>query len=171
MNSEKKPSYDRADNNQIIPGKRGNHWEKRLSLLHMKNIAAVLIGLIASVFVIALVQQLGNMLFPCDLPRPEKRADWPEFMQQLPFMAKLFVVISYGLAGFTAGTIATFIQGRTNNFTPTFVICGTLQLFTWMSMISIPHPLWMWVGGTITIIPCGYWAFWKFKLNTNDPTL
>ncbi|ASS50002.1 MAG: hypothetical protein A3D31_10535 [Candidatus Fluviicola riflensis] len=136
----------------------------------MKNIAAILIGLIAGVFVIALIQYMGNVLFPADLPKPEKRVDWPEYMLHLPFMAKLFIVLSYGLAGFTAGTVATFIQGRTD-FKPTLIITCTLQLFTWMSMVNIPHPFWMWIFGTITIIPCGYWAFWKFKIKTNDPTL
>ncbi|MES2556179.1 MAG: hypothetical protein V4604_08520 [Bacteroidota bacterium] len=133
----------------------------------MKNIAAILIGLIAGVFVIALVQYMGNVMFPGDLPEPEKRAEWPEFMKQLPFMGKLFIVISYGLAGFTAGTIATFIQGRTD-FKPTLIICCTIQLFIWMSMISIPQPLWMCIGGTITIIPCGYWAFRKFRIKKEE---
>ena len=129
----------------------------------MKNIAAVLVGLIVGVFVIALVQYMGNTMFPADWPVPEKRADWPEFMKHVPFMAKLFVIISYALAGFTAGTVATFIQGRTNDFKPTLIITSVLQLFTWMSMISIPHPVWMWIFGTITIVPCGYWAFWNFR--------
>lgn len=128
----------------------------------MKNIAAVLIGLIAGVFVIALIQYMGNTLFPTDWPLPEKHTDWPEFMLHVPFMAKLLVIISYGLAGFVAGTLATFIQGRTD-FKPTLIITCVLQLFIWMSMTNIPHPLWMWIGGTITIIPCGYWAFWKFR--------
>jgi hypothetical protein len=129
----------------------------------MRNIAAVLIGLIIGVFVISFTQWMGNLMFPCDLPVPEKQSGWPEYMLHLPFMAKLFIIISYGLGGFVAGTVATFIQGRTD-FKPILIITCVLQLFTWMSMTIIPHPLWMWIGGTITIIPCGYWAFWKFRL-------
>lgn len=136
----------------------------------MKNIAAILVGLIVGAFVIAFIQWMGNILFPCDLPLPQKRSDWPQYMLHLPFMAKFFMIISYGLAGFVAGTVATFIQGRTD-FKPTLIITGILQLFIWMSMTNIPHPFWMWIGGTIMIIPCGYWAFWKFKIKTNDPTL
>lgn len=128
----------------------------------MKNITAILVGLIVGAFVISFIQWMGIVLFPSDLPLSENRSERMEYMLHLPFMAKLFMIISYGLAGFVAGTVATFIQGRTD-FKPTLIITGVLQLLIWMSMTSMPHPFWMWVGGTITIIPCGYWAFWKFK--------
>lgn len=124
----------------------------------MRNILSGLAGLISAVFATGLVQWMGNSLFASDVPFPEKREDLAQYMQQLPFMAKFFVVLGYAVGGFVAGIVASFIQGRTYS-RPGIVAAGVLQLFAWMNMMSFPHPFWMWLFGSVAIIPMSWLAF------------
>lgn len=129
----------------------------------MRNIAAILLGLIAGVFTITCVQWMGNMAFPADIPYPEKRADQLTYMQHVPTMAKWMIVFSYGIAGFVSGLVATFIQGRTN-FRPALIATGTIQLLICMNMMSMPHPAWMWILTFLLVVPVGYLTYRKFRV-------
>jgi hypothetical protein len=124
----------------------------------MRNILAGILGLILGVFIIGSVQWLGNSLFPSDIPFPEDRNEWESYMEQVPFMAKLFVILAYAAGGFIAGIVATFIQGR-RLYRPALVATGVMQLFAWLNMMSFPHPLWMWMLGSVGIIPMGWLAY------------
>lgn len=129
----------------------------------MRNIASIFVSIIAGVFTIACVQWVGNALFPADIPFPEKRSDLTDYMEHVPFMAKIFVVLSYGGAAFVCALVATFIQGRTD-YRPILITTATIQLLIWMNMMTIPHPVWMWVVVTLLVMPVGYLTFRKYKI-------
>lgn len=128
----------------------------------MRNIAATLSGLIAGVFFIGLIQWVGSTLFPADVPFPEKKSEWSTYMEHVPFLAKLSVIISYAIAGFISAMVASFIQGRTL-YRPALVATGVLQLLAWLNMMSFPHPGWMWFSGSLVIVPMGYFAYRFFR--------
>jgi len=135
----------------------------------MKNILASIIGIIFGVFFIGLIQWMGNSLFPAPVPFPVKRSEWLTYLEHVPLMAKWFMVLSFGIGGFIAGIVATFIQGR-HSFKPMLAAATLLQLLTWMSLMSFPHPIWMWMMGSIVIFPMGYLAFRLLKkIKTEKP--
>jgi hypothetical protein len=136
----------------------------------MRNILAVIAGIITGGFTIAFFQWIGTALFASDVPYPETYAEWDLYIDQLPFMSKFMVIVSYAVAGFAAGTVATFIQGRTA-FRPALVATSVLQLLAWMNMISIAHPFWMWLLGSVVILPAGYFAFRYFRRRRDDPSM
>lgn len=129
----------------------------------MRNIASIFISLIAGVFVITCIQWVGNTLFPADIPFPEKRIEQKMYMEHVPFMAKLFILISYSAAAFVTGIVATYIQGRTD-YRPILISTATIQLLIWMNMMTITHPVWMWIFTTLLVIPVGYLTFRKFRI-------
>lgn len=128
----------------------------------MRPIVAFLVGLISGVFFIGLVELLGSLLFPAGIPLPEKRSDFAAYMEQVPFMAKLFVIIAYGAGAFVASTVTLFIRGRME-FRPALVVVCLLQLFAWLNLFQVPHPAWMWIAGSLVIVPAGYIAFLVFR--------
>lgn len=133
----------------------------------MRNIVSILLGLITGVFTIAFIQWVGNALFPADIPFPEKREKLDAYLDHVPFMAKLFVLLSYGGAAFVCGLTATFIQGRTD-YRPILITTATIQLLIWMNMMTIPHPVWMWIFATLLVMPVGYLTFRKFKISNKS---
>jgi hypothetical protein len=132
----------------------------------MKNILAGILGLILGVFTIGIVQWFGNLQFPADVPFPEEPEEWEFYMERVPFMAKCFVILAYVAGGFVAGIVTTFVQGRTL-YRPTLVATAVMQLFAWLNMMSLPHPLWMWLLGSVAIVPMGWVAY---RLIRRTPT-
>jgi hypothetical protein len=124
----------------------------------MRNILAGLLGLIFGVFFLGLTEMAGSSLFPADIPLPVKRADWDTWLEHVPFMAKFFVILGYAVGGFVAGAVATFVQGR-KQYRPALGAACVMQLFAWFNMMSFPHPLWMWVSGTLIIVPMAMIAY------------
>lgn len=136
----------------------------------MRNIIAGIIGLICGVFFLGLTEWAGNVMFPAGVPYPEKRADWDTYLEHVPFMAKLFVILAFGVGGFVAGVVATFLQGR-KQYRPALVAACVLQLLAWLNMLSFPHPLWMWVSGTLIIIPMGMIGYHVTRKKDPHPPL
>lgn len=133
----------------------------------MRNIVAILLGLIAGVFAITCIQWIGNMAFPAAIPYPEKRADLVTYMEHVPTMAKWMIVCSYGIAGFVSSLVATFIQGRTN-YRPALIVTATIQLLIWMNMMSMTHPAWMWILTILLVMPIGYLTYRKFRIRKTN---
>jgi hypothetical protein len=134
----------------------------------MRNILAGLLGLIFGVFFIGLTEMAGSSLFPADIPAPVKRADWDTWLEHVPFMAKLFVILAYAVGGFLAGIVATFLQGR-KSYRPALAAACVLQLFAWFNMMSFPHPLWMWASGTLIIIPMAMLGYHLLRKKNSGP--
>jgi hypothetical protein len=128
----------------------------------MRNIIAGIFGIIFGVFFIGIIEWAGNALFPSEMPFPENKEEWELYMEQLPSMAKFCVILAYAAGGFIAAVVATLIQGRTF-YRPAMVATVVLQLFAWLNMMSLPHPFWMWVMGSVPIIPMGWIGFKLLK--------
>ena len=128
----------------------------------MKNILATIFGIIFGVFFIGLIQWMGTSLFPASVPFPTKRTEFQTYLEHVPTLAKWFMILSFGVGGFVTGIVATFIQGR-RSLKPTLAATTLLQLLTWMSLMSFPHPLWMWILGSIVTVPMGYLAYRLLK--------
>lgn len=120
---------------------------------HMKIvriILAVVLGILATSIVVGLVQQLGHYLYP--LPEgadPNNPEAIKEYVENAPFMAIFFVILSYAAAAFVGGFVATFIAGDRKKI---YAICiGILFLATSIYMMTIiPSPIWFWILGILS---------------------
>jgi len=128
----------------------------------MRNILAIVFGLIIGGFLVGLSETIAYTLFPGDMAFPAALADRHMYMEQIPFTAQLSVIIGWASGAFIAGVVTTLIQGRTDYRIPLITV-GVLQLFAWMNMISFPHPGWMWVAGSLVFVPLGLLAYVFFR--------
>lgn len=119
----------------------------------IRNIIAVIVGIIAAATIFIAVQSVGAMVFPLpyDLVFTDKEGV-KGMMAAFPPAAILLLAIGYILGSFAAGWISTII-GRPPNATLS-VIVGVILTFGWVvNIASIPHPLWMAVSGFFLFIP------------------
>jgi hypothetical protein len=134
----------------------------------MRDIIAVALGIVTGVFFIMTGETVIHTLFPVDKTDIDTIAGKEAFMDQVPFMARLLVIIGWAIAGFAGSAVTSFIQGRTSFKIPLATI-GVLQLLAWMNMIMIPHhPVWMWVTGSLVFIIPGYFAYYCLRKKPVD---
>ncbi len=107
----------------------------------VRTIVAILLGVFAGAIIVALVEGASHIIWP----PPEGNLQDPEFlksiMHEIPFGAKMGVLVAWGLGVFGGGIIARFISHRHTYaaWTVGVIILG----FGMMTMIAIPHPTWM----------------------------
>lgn len=123
----------------------------------LKTILATAAGLIAGVIIIAVVESLGHMIYPpptgVDLKDPEQLA---AIMESVPFGAKLAVLIAWGLGVFGGGLLGVKLSGGRK--LPATIIAVLLLAFAGMTMMMIPHPIWMVIGALIVTVLGWYGA-------------
>ena len=123
-----------------------------------RNILAIIIGIVIGVVLIALGEATIHVLFPVG-KIPTKPEELANFMEHVPTINKVFLVINWTIAAFIAASITTFIQGRTD-FKPVLITVVVLQLLTYMNMLMVPgHPAWIWISVTFMYIIIGYIAY------------
>lgn len=131
----------------------------------MRRILAVIAGMIIGSIGVWLVETLGHALypFPADL-RPDDLESFKSYVENLPFMAKLMVILGYALGAVLAGFISTKVakDGKPTSA----IICGIIfTFFTIYNMIMLPTPFWFWVLGIAVwgLVLAGY----RLALNKN----
>lgn len=108
---------------------------------------AAVAGLVVAMVVVGLVEAVGHALFPppagLDLANPEDQA---RLMAQIPFAAKLAVVVAWFL-GSLAGACAAIAIAR--QVMPAWVVAVTIAgLGLWTTQM-FPHPDWMLASAAI----------------------
>lgn len=121
----------------------------------LRKILAVVGGVVAGGVVVFAVEGVGHLLFP---PPPGLDMSSPEGMkaaiQSLPAGALLFVVLAWVLGAFAGGLVAALIARSVGPA----LVTGALQLlFGIVTMVMIPHPLWMIALGILLPLPSA-WA-------------
>lgn len=132
----------------------------------IRKIAAVVVGILLTSLVVGLVQQLGHYLYP--LPAgtdPNDPAAIKKYVENAPFLAVFFVIISYAAGAFTGGFVSTKIANDGKKIYA--LIIGVLFLFTSIyMMVTIPSPIWFWILGIAvwSLVLVG----WKLALKKNQ---
>ncbi|MCW3161683.1 hypothetical protein [Chryseobacterium oryctis] len=115
----------------------------------LRNILAVLGGIFSGSICVWLMESLGHYLYP--LPKGMKPNDieaFKDYIANAPFMALFFVILSYGVAAFVAGFVASKITK--NGKHTAAIVCGIIFLFfTVYNMVVLPTPVWFWVLGIV----------------------
>jgi hypothetical protein len=119
---------------------------------------------------VAMGESIANSLIPlAPLPKHPSTEELTLYIRNIPFAHLLILTINYIIAGFAAGIISTFIQGRTD-WKPMITAVGIIQLLTYLNFIFLPgHPAWMWLAVTFLYIPSGFTAYFLIrKKKQND---
>lgn len=119
----------------------------------MKYFISTIIGLITGIICISLFEYLILNVFP--LPANIDMQDInsiEENMDSIPLINFIMVLIGYALASFIAGFVSIKIKTH-NPVLPIMIIGIVLTVFGFINFVTIPHPIWMIVIGSIIFIP------------------
>lgn len=132
--------------------------------MNMRPIIAVIIGVILGGFFVAFGETMLTFIFPSMKPPTSiDITNLSTYVENIPFSAKIGLVINWAVAGFIGATATTFIQGRTH-YKPMLVTVGILQLLTYMNMMILwGHPLWMWVAATFIYVIAGFTSYFLIR--------
>lgn len=121
----------------------------------LRQVGGVVAGLVLAMLVILAIEGAGHAVFPpgpgADLADPLQRQT---FMDSVPLAAKLTVLLGWFLAALLGGWLADRIarRGLAGYVVATLIVAGGV----W-TMVELPHPLWMQVGGVLLPF-AGAWA-------------
>lgn len=123
--------------------------------------ARLIVGLIVGVLVggltVGLVEALGHALFPLpadiDVSKPEVLRT---LMDLIPLNNKIAVIVAWTLGIFAGGCTAAYLAKR--GPVPAWWVGGILFSMAVSTMISIPHPTWMWIAAIAATIVGSYVA-------------
>lgn len=115
-------------------------------MLH--NVLSVGAGMVGGSVVIFLVEMLGHQLYP----PPQTSEDLSTYIANMPLAPLLMVLLGWFLGalagGFITAKIAAPYQQRL------IYILGILfTVVAVINMLTIPHPIFMWVAGTLIFLP------------------
>ena len=121
-----------------------------------RSVLAILAGAIVAGVLIALVEATSSAVYP--LPPGFDLHDHEAMRQHihsLPIGAFLFVLAAWAIGAFAGSWVAARIATRARlghglAVGALFLLAGVL------TMLSIPHPWWMWVGGILALAGCSY---------------
>lgn len=122
----------------------------------LRNILAVIAGLVAGIIVISIVEFLGHGVYP--LPTdidPTDEAAMQEVMMKAPVGALLLVIVAYVFGSFAGGLVASWLSRSTPMRNA--IIVGILLLVAGVvNVFMIPHPVWYLVLSLAVYLPFAY---------------
>ncbi len=98
-----------------------------------------------------------ELLFLYLLPSPagidmQDKNSIAENMDNIPIINFIMLIVGYGIGSFIAGFVSAKIKTH-NPLTPVIIIGVILTILGFIYFLTIPHPLWVIVVGSITFIP------------------
>jgi len=119
----------------------------------MRRILGVVGGIVAGSLIVFCVEWLGHTLFP---PPPGFEATihgGHSSIGDLPLGALAFVILGWSLGALGAGWAAAKISG---DIRTAITVGFFMTLAGVMTMLHIPHPIWMWVLGIALPLPLAW---------------
>lgn len=122
-----------------------------------RKIAGAVIGVVLAMVVVAIIQMVGDYLFPePELPANPSPAQLREAIESTPIGSKLTVVASWFI-GALVGVWAALRISNGARRSALIVAAGMLGLTT-MVLLSASHPAWMVAGGLLLPVVATYLA-------------
>lgn len=124
----------------------------------IRSIIAILVGLVVGGLLVFGVESIGQLIYPLpegiDLTDPEAMKT---FAENAPVSAKLIVLLAWFVGPLGGGWLAAWIAQR-SPLTHALIIGVFFLLADIFNMISIPSPIWFWVGGIVLPLLAAYVA-------------
>lgn len=121
----------------------------------MKQFLATLAGLLSGVFVIFVIEYIGHQLTDFKI-QATTLEEFREAMLNVPPSVLIPVAIAH-----TGGTLVGLIVSRLiekEYLSPMIYVAGVLTLFTFINLLSFPHPVWFWAMdlGLVILVSLSY---------------
>ena len=128
----------------------------------LRNISAVLVGLVAGMAFNMAIVKLDTVLYPMPKGVDFNNAEGMEsYIATLPLMALLIVMIAHVGQAFVGGLVAAFIS-KTSPMLVAMIVGSISLLGGIYNMMSMPMPAWMWAEAPLYLIAA--YAAAKIKL-------
>jgi hypothetical protein len=124
----------------------------------LKNVSAILFGLITGFVIIRLVEFINHSLYPPPLDLFTDKDAIKAYVEQLPIGAKLMVIAGWALGSFGGAYVATMIEKSNSPVFP-LIVGGLFMIMGIMNMLVIPRPIWFWGLSMLAFIPMAYAGF------------
>lgn len=125
----------------------------------MRNLLAVILGVIVAGFAVMGVESLGHSLYPPPAGlSPEDPKAIAAYIKAAPFLALVFPLLAWATGAFAGGAIAAYAAAgrRTRRFG---TIVGLIFLMmAAMTMWMIPHPLWFMLAAPFACLIPGWFG-------------
>lgn len=140
----------------------------------MKQIVAVVAGVVVAGLVIFGVEWMGHRLFP--LPSDIDATDMESIKanaERIPAGAQMAVCLAWALGTLAGSFAATKIVkpnevGNWSPFRPALIVGLIMMAAAIVNLVSIPSPVWMWIAGLVVFLPA---AMIGWRLATDVSTL
>jgi hypothetical protein len=136
----------------------------------VKNILSVLVGLVASSFIIFALEIAGHIIYPApaDLDLNNMEAI-KTFTSAAPPIVFVLVIIAYAIGSLVGGFIAAAIASK-NKMTKAITVGGILMGLGAYNLFMIPHPIWTIIISIFLFIPCSWiGGMLGIKISTKKP--
>lgn len=126
----------------------------------LRNILAVVAGVLVAGLLVAAVETVSNSFFPPAVDLSDGDMDaLRAHVGSLPVTAFLMILFGWSLGAFTGGWLTERIA-KTGKPTLSLVFAGVFLILIALNLFSIPHPIWMMVIGLL-LPPAMAYAGWK----------
>ena len=117
----------------------------------VRTLVGIVVGVVCAAAIVAVVESLGHMIFPppagVDMKDPQALKT---IMHQIPFGAKAAVLVAWGLGVFGGGLVAKVISKGAPN--AVWAVAAVMLVFSGITLVMIPHPVWMIVGAVVVTV-------------------
>ena len=122
----------------------------------MHNVRATLIGLGATFALIVMFEAIGGQIwhFTAGVNMNDKQA-LRVALAAAPIAAMIYLVASYGVAGFTGSFLARKMAGGVNT-RPSRIVAIGLLLACAFNTANIPEPMWVSVASVLIPLPAAW---------------
>ena len=122
-----------------------------------KQVISVVVGVIAGMAAMMVVNYVSIIMYPVpdglDMSNSEAMSN---YIDQLPILAKLIVLISWMAGAFVGGLVAALIAPEGKGRALAILVGALLMGGGIVNALSIPHPMWMLIIGLLLYIPLAH---------------
>jgi hypothetical protein len=119
----------------------------------IKNVLAVITGLIVNMVLILLIEWAGFYLNP--MPVMAKSSEYLSFIATAPASFHLLFLVAYAVGAFGGGTIAAWMSSS-NKLTRAMTVGGISMGIGIFNLTTLHHPMWVILCSIFAFLPFAY---------------
>jgi hypothetical protein len=133
------------------------------TMVFLRNLLAVLAGLIVAGVVVFLMEWVGHAIYPppADLNYADELA-MGEYMRGQPTGAFLLVMLAHAL-GTLAGAAVAALIGRSWQLGLAMIVGFIMMLGGTWNLYRFPHPVWMWIEVPVYLVAAWLGGKWGMR--------
>ena len=125
-----------------------------------RTLMGIVAGLVVMFLVIAGMEALGHLLHPpppgLDPLDPARQAGFEQYIQSMPLLPKLVLVLAWVAGAFAGGWTAARLAGHPRVAATAVALAVTSGVVA--MIVAVPHPSWLAAAGLILPVPAALLA-------------